>query len=112
MLDQEFTTATLHILREAVLAHANAGGMPEARATDVMLAVHELAANAVSHGGGTGRVRLRIAAGKLDCQVTDPGNAHASTHLPATPACQGHGCAAGPLPVFPFAGLVPELRHA
>ena len=46
MLDQEFTAGTLHILREAVLVHATAAGLPEARAADVMLAVHELAANA------------------------------------------------------------------
>jgi anti-sigma regulatory factor (Ser/Thr protein kinase) len=74
MLDQEFTAGTLRILREAVLAHATAAGLPEARATDVMLAVHELAANAVRHGGGTGRLRIRIAAGQLRCQITDPGN--------------------------------------
>jgi anti-sigma regulatory factor (Ser/Thr protein kinase) len=105
MLDQEFTVGTLHILRETILAHATAAGLPEARAADVMLAVHELAANAVRHGGGTGRLRLRIAAGKLHCQVTDPGNAHANGHPPTTPASQGDDPAAQPWPCQPGHGL-------
>ena len=45
-------------LREAVLAHATAAGMPEARAADVMLVVHELAANAVRHGAGASHLRM------------------------------------------------------
>ncbi len=77
MLTQEFTMDTLQILRETVLAHARAAGMPESRATDVMLVVHELAANAVCHGGGTGQLSLHIASGTLYCQVSDPGMAHA-----------------------------------
>jgi anti-sigma regulatory factor (Ser/Thr protein kinase) len=105
MLDQEFTAGTLHILREAVLAHATAAGLPEARATDVMLAVHELAANAVRHGGGTGRLRVRIAAGRLHCQVTDPGSAHVNGHLPAARADEGGGAAAQPWPYQPGHGL-------
>jgi len=98
MLTQEFTMDTLHSLREAVLAHATAAGMPESRATDVMLAVHELAANVVRHGGGTGQLILRIAAGALRCQVTDPGSADANgwpvtaTAKPAPwPYRPGHG---------------------
>jgi anti-sigma regulatory factor (Ser/Thr protein kinase) len=82
MLVQDFTAGTLRMLREAVLAHASAAGLPESRATDVMLAVHELAANAVRHGGGTGRVHIRAVAGALRCQVTDPG-AGPSGHRPA-----------------------------
>jgi anti-sigma regulatory factor (Ser/Thr protein kinase) len=78
MLDQEFSVETLHVLREAVLAHASAAGMPDRRATDVMLVVHELAANAVLHGGGTGRLRMHIAAGRLYCQVTDQGTARSN----------------------------------
>jgi anti-sigma regulatory factor (Ser/Thr protein kinase) len=105
MLDQGFTVGTLHILRESVLAHATAAGLPEARATDVMLAVHELADNAVRHGGGTGQLRVRIAAGKLHCQVTDPGNATANGYLPTAPASQGSGPAAQPWPYQPGHGL-------
>ena len=72
MLDQEFGETTLRVLRETVLAHATAAGMP-GRALDVMLAVHELAANAVKHGGGTGHLRMSVTNGELICQVSDPG---------------------------------------
>jgi anti-sigma regulatory factor (Ser/Thr protein kinase) len=72
-LDQAFDADTLLDLRKAVLAVAAAAGMPNDRATEVMLAVHELAANTVRHGGGTGRVRMHAAAGELHCQVSDAG---------------------------------------
>ena len=62
-LDQQFDEGTLHILREMVAAHASAAGMPDDRATDVMFAVHELAANAVRHGGGSGGCRCGSPAG-------------------------------------------------
>ena len=52
MLEQEFDGAGLHMLRELVLTYATAAGMREDRAVEVMLAVHELAANAVRHGAG------------------------------------------------------------
>ncbi len=75
MLDQWFDAETLVGLRKAVLAEAVAAGMPRDRANDVVLAVHELAANAVCHGGGTGRVQVHVADGSLHCQVTDAGQA-------------------------------------
>lgn len=86
MLDQAFNVEGLHELRETVLAHATAAGMPESRATEVMLVAHELASNAILHGGGTGWLRIRTAAGALHCQVTDPGIARSDGHPPrATP---------------------------
>ena len=46
---------SLYSVRQAVAAHASAAGMSEAQARDVMIAVQELAANAVRHGrGGAG----------------------------------------------------------
>jgi anti-sigma regulatory factor (Ser/Thr protein kinase) len=87
MLEQDFNAEGLHVLREAALAHATAAGMPESRATEVMLVAHELASNAIRHGGGTGRLRVRIASGALHCQVTDPGIARSGSHRPyAAPA--------------------------
>jgi anti-sigma regulatory factor (Ser/Thr protein kinase) len=38
-----------------------------------MIAAHELAANAVRHGAGTGRLRMWTAARALCCQVDDAG---------------------------------------
>jgi anti-sigma regulatory factor (Ser/Thr protein kinase) len=72
-IEQWFDAGMLPELRRAVLAEAVAADMPDDRAADVMLAVHELAANAVRHGGGTGRLRMHAAAGELYCQVSDAG---------------------------------------
>ncbi len=81
-LDQRFDEGTLHIVRETVLAHAAAAGMADERALDVMLAVHELAANAVRHGGGRGWVWMRVTGGELVCRVSDPGPASRNGHAP------------------------------
>ncbi len=74
-LDQQFDKGTLHVVRETVLTRAIAAGMGGDRATDVMIAVHEIAANAVRHGGGTGRIHLQVTRGELVIQVSDPGPA-------------------------------------
>ena len=73
MLDQRFGAGTLHVLRAAVREFAAGAGMPPGRADDVMIAVHELAANTVRHGAGTGRLRMWAAACALCCQVDDAG---------------------------------------
>ena len=52
-------------------AHARQAGLPEDRAEDMVLAIHELAANAVHHGAGTGRLRLWRRAGTVCCQIDD-----------------------------------------
>ena len=71
ILDLTFDSGTLHALRAGVKAHACEAGLPEARAEDVVLVVHELAANAVSHGAGAGRLRIWKLAGSLRCQIED-----------------------------------------
>ena len=98
-LDRAFDADTLVGLRKAVLAEAAAVGMPGDRAADVMLAVHELAANAVRHGAGTGRLAMRVRDGHLYCQVSDPGPAtvggraaqNGAAAAPPWPVRQGHG---------------------
>jgi two-component sensor histidine kinase len=72
-LDQEFDPGTLHALRAKVLIQACRAGLSESRAADVVLAVHELAANAIRHGAGAGVGRLRIwnLVRELCCQVDD-----------------------------------------
>lgn len=79
-LEQRFDQATLHIARETVVAHAAAAGMADDRAADVMLAVHELAANVVRHGGGSGRIRMHVTREELILQVIDPGPAGLNRH--------------------------------
>ena len=63
VLDQEFDSGNLYALRAAVQAHVDQAGLSEDRASDVVLAVHELAANAIAHGAGHGRLRLWDLAG-------------------------------------------------
>jgi anti-sigma regulatory factor (Ser/Thr protein kinase) len=71
VLDLGFDSGTLHTARAQMRACVSHAGFPEGQAEDVVLAVHELAANAVSHGGGAGRLRVWNLAGALYCQVDD-----------------------------------------
>jgi anti-sigma regulatory factor (Ser/Thr protein kinase) len=73
LLDQRFDAGTLHVLRAAARELAAGAGMSPRRADDVMIAVHELAANAVRHGAGAGRLRMWTAARALCCQIDDAG---------------------------------------
>jgi anti-sigma regulatory factor (Ser/Thr protein kinase) len=72
-LDQLFDGDSLYAVRAAVAAHASEAGILEGRIRDVVLAVHELAANAVRHGAGHGRVQLWITGDGIRCEVTDAG---------------------------------------
>jgi anti-sigma regulatory factor (Ser/Thr protein kinase) len=76
-LDQLFDAEGLYALRSAVAAHASAFGLPELSVSDLVLVAHELATNAVRHGGATpatpGRLRLWAADQVVVCQVYDPG---------------------------------------
>ncbi len=71
VLDLAFDSGTLHVLRAQLRAHAGRAGLAEDRTADVVLAVHELAANTISHGKGEGRLRVWNLAGALHCQVDD-----------------------------------------
>jgi two-component sensor histidine kinase len=71
ILDRAFDSATLPTLRAEVHDRARQAGMPEGRAGDMVLAIHELAANAVRHGTGAGRLRVWNLCGALHCQVDD-----------------------------------------
>jgi anti-sigma regulatory factor (Ser/Thr protein kinase) len=73
MVDQEFDGGSLPAVRAAVAAAARAAGLSRARVYDVVAAVHELAANAVRHGGGRGRLRVWTEEDLLHCQVSDDG---------------------------------------
>ena len=75
VLDQAFDGDSLFALRAAVAAHAAETGLPQQRVYDVVAAAHELAANAVRHGAGHGRLRLWADGRSLHCQVSDDGPA-------------------------------------
>jgi len=92
VLEQDFDDASLYALRAAVAAHASRAGLPEGRTADLVLVVHELAANAIRHGAGHGRLRLWTAAGAVRCEITDDGPAGAADPDAAQwPAEPGHG---------------------
>jgi anti-sigma regulatory factor (Ser/Thr protein kinase) len=94
VLDQEFDSGTLYRLRAAVQAHADQAGLSEDRATEVVLAVHELAANAIAHGAGRGRLRMWDLPDRLSCEVVDggtPGTTDSSETVDPWPTADGHG---------------------
>ena len=103
VLDLAFDSGTLNALRAGVKAHACQAGLPEDRAEDVVLAVHELAANAVSHGAGAGRLRIWKLAGALHCQVED-GEPHVDSDAADSADASGQ-TSEHPLPSRPGHGL-------
>ncbi|WP_280841626.1 ATP-binding protein [Micromonospora sp. A200] len=60
---------------------------------DFVLAVHELATNAVRHGGGRGHLELRRQDDVLTCEIIDQGPApgHLPVRLPAVDTAGGRG---------------------
>ncbi len=72
-LDQAFDLDGLVALRSAVAAHADRLGLPLARIPELVLVAHELASNAVRHGGGSGRVRMWRDGAALICEIRDSG---------------------------------------
>jgi anti-anti-sigma factor len=73
ILDQVFDADSLYALRAAVAAHATQAGLAQGRAEDLVIAVHELAANAVRHGAGHGRLRVWKSGQALLCEISDDG---------------------------------------
>ena len=72
-VDQSFDGDSLYAVRATVAAHASEAGIQEGRVRNVVLAVHELAANAVRHGAGQGRMRLWVTGDGIRCELTDAG---------------------------------------
>jgi anti-sigma regulatory factor (Ser/Thr protein kinase) len=103
ILAQDFDAGSLYALRAAVAAHAIHAGVPEPRARDIVLAMHEFAVNAIRHGAGHGQLLITAHDGTLHCQVTDDGKPPAprpspGRESPATtsdsipwPSQHGHG---------------------
>jgi len=92
----DFDTPRMPEVREFVTVHATRAGLPARRARDLQLAANELATNAVTHGGGTGRLRVWRAAGQVVCEVRDHGTATArlaGRTLPGPDSISGRGLA-------------------
>ena len=94
-LDQPFDADALFSLRSAVAAHTDElGGVAIVDA--VVLVAHELASNAVRHGGGTGRLRLWRSGDRICCEVADRGSGlpdpdRAGTRRPSPSVPGGRG---------------------
>ena len=73
ILDQAFDADSLYALRAAVAAHATQAGLAPGRTDDLVIVVHELAANAVRHGAGHGRLRVWKSDQALFCEISDDG---------------------------------------
>src|SRR5260221_6964201 len=73
ILEQALDGDSLYRLRASVAAHALQAGLSQRRADDLVIAVHQLAANVVRHGSGRRRLRTWKHDQMLHCQVTDDG---------------------------------------
>ena len=93
LLSQAFAAATITTVRRAVAARVATAGLSGDSLEGFVLAVHELVANAVRHGGGAGRIHLRQQGGTLICEISDqgPGAARLPAGLPAAHAPGGRG---------------------
>ena len=68
-----FGAEDLRALRRLLTDEAADAGVPERRWSDLRLAVSEIAANSVRHGGGHGRLRVWTADRAFICEVSDAG---------------------------------------
>jgi anti-sigma regulatory factor (Ser/Thr protein kinase) len=71
LLDTVFGWSDLGQLRRLVAARCAGAGLSAGQAEDFVLAIHEIAANAIMHGGTGGRLILRRTGLGLRCLITD-----------------------------------------
>jgi anti-sigma regulatory factor (Ser/Thr protein kinase) len=72
--DVPFTAEHLSDLRRMAATRAAAAGLSEDRIADFVLAVSEVAANSIRHGGGRGVLRLWEEPAALVCEAADAGH--------------------------------------
>jgi anti-sigma regulatory factor (Ser/Thr protein kinase) len=86
LLDVVFGWADFTRLRRLVAGQCAAAGLSGSRLDDFVLAVHEIAANAIVHAGTGGRLILRRANNGLRCLIAD--HAPYGAEEPAAPGCR------------------------
>jgi anti-sigma regulatory factor (Ser/Thr protein kinase) len=87
-------TTDLAAIRAVVHRYAILAGLPEPRATDLVLAVSEVAANTVRHAQSPGSLKIWYDSDEIVCQVHDEGimtDPLAGRHRPSLDAMGGHG---------------------
>ena len=95
-----FTSTDLPRVRRPTVTWATRAGMSAEAADDFVIAVNEIATNAVRHGSPRASLRLWVSGGAGVAEIRDSGRwaaAAAPTPLPA-PACRTgrHGPGGGP----------------
>lgn len=83
LLEARFTAVDLPTLRFRVAECAERSGLCESRRHDFVLAVHEVLANAVEHGGGEGHLVTYNGDGMLRCRITDKGPGFTADSIPS-----------------------------
>lgn len=94
LVELPFGHGDLREVRRVVGAHARRAGLPTGRADDLVLAVNELAANSVDHGGGHGLLRVWTERAALVVEVHDRGSlpdVQAVPRQPSPEADRGRG---------------------
>jgi anti-sigma regulatory factor (Ser/Thr protein kinase) len=92
----DFDAPGLPEVRDFVALQAGRAGLSARRIADLQLATNELATNAITHGGGSGRLRVWRLDGRVVCEVSDEGEALArlaGRTLPAPDSVNGRGLA-------------------
>lgn len=85
---------SLRRIRDLVEQAAGVAGVSASNVHDLVIAVSELTANAIRHGGGRGRIRIEQTAEGLRVEVSDHGPglpADLSQELPLPDAVSGRG---------------------
>ncbi|GAB7049495.1 ATP-binding protein [Catenuloplanes indicus] len=92
-LRTDFTLSGLPALRRVVHRHAARAGLHGVVLYRFVVAVHEVAVNAVRHGGGSGRLELWRSGSALYCRITDDGAGGLSgeIHCPPPDVASGRG---------------------
>jgi anti-sigma regulatory factor (Ser/Thr protein kinase) len=67
------SAAELRAVRETARQLAERSGLSEERTHDLLVAVSELAANSIRHGGGSAAITMWVADGRVLCDVQDSG---------------------------------------
>lgn len=85
--EEIFTAGELGWVRRLTAVWAARAGLDEARAADLVIAVNEIAANAVRHGSRPARLVLKVTGTTVVAEVHD----HGTWRLRAVPATAGQG---------------------
>ncbi|HEX4830991.1 MAG TPA: ATP-binding protein [Trebonia sp.] len=87
-------TTNLSEVRALAEKHARMAGLADARVTDFVIAVSEVAANSVRHARSPGSMRIWHDAEEIVCEIRDAGiiaDPLAGRRAPAPDATGGHG---------------------